>query len=66
MEEKEMQTHCDKNRRVIILTMLLLVLCALSGCAVVGPKSISMGRADYVEAIHKTDMRSTMELISLT
>ena len=40
-------------------TTILVVLCAilgvLSGCAVVGPTSISMGRADYNEAINKTD-----------
>ena len=34
---------------------LFLVLCALSGCAMVGPKSISMGRADYNDAINKTE-----------
>jgi hypothetical protein len=35
--------------------MLSLILCALSGCAIVGPRSISMGRADYNEAINKTE-----------
>ncbi|MBT3254920.1 MAG: hypothetical protein HN366_00480 [Deltaproteobacteria bacterium] len=34
---------------------LFPVLCLLSGCAMVGPKSISMGRADYNEAINKTE-----------
>ncbi len=32
-----------------------LLLNALSGCAVVGPKSISVGRGDYNEAISKTE-----------
>ena len=38
-----------------MLSSLFLVLCALSGCAMVGPKSISMGRADYNDAINKTE-----------
>lgn len=40
---------------ILNLTTLCLVLWALSGCAVVGPQSISMGRADYNEAINKTE-----------
>jgi len=44
-----------KDRRVLTLTALCVVMWALSGCAVVGPKSISMGRADYNEAINKTE-----------
>jgi len=32
-----------------------MVLWALSGCAMVGPRSISMGRADYNEAINRTE-----------
>lgn len=39
----------------MILTTLCLVLGALSGCTVVGPRSISMGRADYNEAINRTE-----------
>ena len=35
--------------------MVLLIQCALSGCAIVGPRSISMGRACYNEAINKTE-----------
>lgn len=50
-----MQSFSPKDRRILILTTLWLVLWALSGCAVVGPKSISMGRADYNEAINKTE-----------
>ena len=44
-----------KDRRVLTLTILCLTLWALSGCAVVGPRSISMGRADYNEAINRTE-----------
>ena len=35
--------------------VFLLVLVLLSGCAVVGPQSISAGRASYAEAINKTE-----------
>lgn len=34
---------------------MALILCGLSGCAAVGPKSISMGRSDYNEAIDRTE-----------
>ena len=44
-----------RDRRAFILTVLCSVLLGLSGCAAVGPKSISMGRADYNEAINKTE-----------
>ena len=40
------------NSALAVLGTILGVLC---GCAVVGPTSISMGRADYNEAINKTD-----------
>jgi len=50
-----MRLYGYKDRRVFTLTTLCLVLWVLSGCAVVGPRSISMGRADYNEAINKTD-----------
>ena len=50
-----MQQYFHKDRWVLILTTLCLVLFALSGCAFVGPKSLSMGRADYNEAINKTE-----------
>jgi len=50
-----MRLYCHKGRRVLTLTTLWLVLFALSGCAMVGPKSISMGRADYNEAINRTE-----------
>ena len=38
-----------------ITASLCLILWALAGCAVVGPSSISMGRASYNEAINKTE-----------
>lgn len=50
-----MQLYRHKNKRVLTLTVLCFVLCALFGCTMVGPKSISMGRADYNEAINKTE-----------
>ena len=40
------------NSALFVLGTILGVLC---GCAGVGPTSISMGRADYNEAINKTD-----------
>ena len=46
---------CSEYRRVLTLTSLCLVLLALSGCANLGPKHISMGRSDYNQAISKTD-----------
>jgi hypothetical protein len=36
-------------------TTLLMVLCTFSGCSVVGPASINMGRASYNEAINSTE-----------
>jgi hypothetical protein len=36
-------------------TIICLILSTLFGCAVVGPRSISMGRADYNEAINRTE-----------
>ena len=50
-----MRLYCHKELRVLTLTTLCLVLFALSGCAVVGPRSVSMGRADYNEAINRTE-----------
>ena len=50
-----MRIYGHKNRRVLTITILCFGLFALSGCAVVGPRSISMGRADYNEAINKTE-----------
>jgi len=50
-----MRLHGPKERRVLSLIILCLGLWALSGCSVVGPRSISMGRADYNEAINRTE-----------
>jgi len=50
-----MRLYGHTNQRLRMLPSLFLVLCALSGCAMVGPKSISMGRADYNDAINKTE-----------
>ena len=55
MEVMKMRLFCHKDRRVLTLTALCLVLFVISGCAVVGPRSISMGRSDYNEAINKTE-----------
>jgi len=43
------------SRLLRMLSSLFLVFCALSRCAMVGPKSISMGRADYNDALTKTE-----------
>jgi len=40
------------NLALVVISTILGVLC---GCAVVGPTSISMGRADYNEAINSTE-----------
>jgi hypothetical protein len=50
-----MQLFFHKYQWALLLTTLCVVLWALSGCAMVGPKSISMGRADYNEAINRTE-----------
>lgn len=50
-----MRLSGHKIRRGLTLTALCLVVCVLSGCAMVGPSSISMGRADYNEAINRTE-----------
>jgi hypothetical protein len=55
MEVKKMQNYSHKGPLMLALTTLCLALLTLSGCAVVGPRSISMGRADYNEALNKTE-----------
>jgi hypothetical protein len=55
LEVIKMRLCGHKDRRVLSLTTLCLVLWVLSGCAVVGPSSISHGRADYNEAINRTE-----------
>ncbi len=50
-----MRFHQYIARPKSALAFLCTILVVLCGCAVVGPTSISMGRADYNEAINKTD-----------
>ena len=50
-----MRFHQYITRPKSALAFLCTILGVLCGCAVVGPTSISMGRADYNEAINKTD-----------
>ncbi len=50
-----MQLYGRKDRWVFKLATLCSVLFTLSGCAVMGPSSISHGRADYNEAINRTE-----------
>ena len=50
MEVMKIRLFCHKDQRFVTLTALCLVLFALSGCAVVSPRSISMGRSDYNKA----------------
>ncbi len=54
-KEVKMQFHQFITRPKSALAFLCTILGVLWGCAVVGPTSISMGRADYNEAINKTD-----------
>ncbi|KGM43462.1 hypothetical protein JY97_07130 [Alkalispirochaeta odontotermitis] len=44
-----------KIRSVVYKATSCLLIAMLAGCAVVGPSSISMGRASYNEAINKTE-----------
>ena len=50
-----MRLYYHTNRRILTRSILCMILCASSGCAMVGPRSISMGRADYNEAINRTE-----------
>jgi len=50
-----MRMYRCKYQLVLILTIHCLVLLAISGCAKVGPMSISTGRADYNEVINRTE-----------
>ena len=47
--------HIYKYRRIHFMPGLLFLLFVVSGCAIVGPRSISMGRGDYNEAINRTE-----------
>ena len=51
----KMKLYGHKDRWVFWLAFFCLVLFTLSGCFGVGPRSISMGRADYNEAINRTE-----------
>ena len=55
MEGMKMRLFDHQQRRDLMLTVLCPLLLALSGCAMVGPRSISMGRADYNEAVDRTE-----------
>ena len=55
MEVMNMRIYGHKDLRVLMLTALCFAVFSLSACAVVGPRSISMGRADYNEAINRTE-----------
>ena len=50
-----MPLHGIKKGRSLSTLFLVLGLCFGSGCATVGPQSISAGRADYNEAINRTE-----------
>jgi hypothetical protein len=50
-----MQLFTHKDRRLLTLIVLFVVPFVISGCAIVGPRSISMGRATYSEAINRTE-----------
>jgi hypothetical protein len=50
-----MQGYDLNARRVLALATGSLILLALSGCVMAGPKAVSMGRAQYNEAINKTE-----------
>jgi hypothetical protein len=50
-----MQNKGIKSRWILILSTLLAVLFVLSGCAGVGPRTVSHERADYNEAINRTE-----------
>ena len=45
----------QRSRWVMALMILCLALCGVAGCSLVGPRSISMGRADYNDAINRTE-----------
>jgi len=47
--------HGHKWQGFLTFTIFCVVLGTVSACSVVGPRSISMGRADYNEAINKTE-----------
>ncbi len=50
-----MRSSCPANWQAMTLVILCALLFAMSSCAVVGPRSISAGRAGYNEAINRTE-----------
>jgi len=44
-----------RDERLLSTVLGILLLCGLSGCAMVGPASVSSGRGDYNEAISRTE-----------
>ena len=50
-----MRSYDHQYRRILSIVIFSIFLGVLSGCAMVGPSSISMGRGDYNEAINKTE-----------
>jgi len=50
-----MKNYRYKDRWILILSTLLLVMYTFSGCAGVGPRTLSHGRVDYNETINKTE-----------
>jgi hypothetical protein len=51
----KMRLSYHKVQQVAALAILSLVISGFYGCGQIGPRSISMGRADYNEAINKTE-----------
>ena len=49
------RSYCQSGLLAVALAILCFALSALSGCAVAGPRSISAGRADYNEALNRTE-----------
>lgn len=50
-----MQFDDTGKKWFLVLTGLVPIFCMLTGCATVGPRSISSGRSAYAEAINKTE-----------
>lgn len=56
--------HAGKHRLSWIIAALCLFLWPLCGCSIVGPTSITRGRADYNEAISRTgDQQMLMAIV---
>ncbi len=50
-----MVSHHFRDERLSTTIFGILLLCFVSGCAMVGPASVSSGRGDYNEAISRTE-----------